>query len=105
MCKNAASTAATLMQAIEPTIKSLLAFLGQTNTPQGIAVIAAYDAALVAIQNWKPGTTAANVLALITDFQNVFNALVSAVPVLPPGVAVLVNIILAGIETVIGVLT
>ena len=103
MCKNAASTAASLMQAIEPTLTSLLSFLGQTNTPDGIAVIAAYNAALTALKNWQSGTTAQNVLQLITDFQTVFNALAGSI-VLPPGVVALVNIILAGVEAVIGIL-
>lgn len=103
MCQNANKTAASLMAAIEPTLKSLLAFLGQTSTPAGIAVITAYDAALTALQNWQSGTVAQNVLQLITDFQTAFNALASSI-VLPPGVVTLVNIILAGIEAVIGVI-
>lgn len=103
MCRNAASTAASLMEAIEPTLKSLLSFLGQSNTQQGLAVIAAYDAALVALRAWKSGSSAENVLQVIGDFQTVFNALAQTM-VLPPQVVVLVNIILAGIEAVIGVI-
>jgi hypothetical protein len=103
MCKDARSTAVALMTAVEPTLKSLLSFLGQTNTTAGRAVITAYDAALAALQDWTQGTTAENVLELITDFQNAFNALTQAIP-LPPGVSTLVNVILAGIEAVIGVI-
>lgn len=99
MCVNATKTAASLMAAIEPTLKSILAFTGQANTPAGLNAIAAYDAALAAIQAWKSGTTAENVLQLIGDFQQVFNALP-----MPANVSALVNIILAGVETVIGVL-
>jgi len=99
MCTNATKTAASLMAAIEPTLKSLLTFTNLLNTPQGQAAIAAYDAALAAIQAWKSGTTAQNVLQLIGDFQTVFNVLP-----LPSTVITLTNIILAGIETVIGVL-
>jgi hypothetical protein len=99
MCQNATKTAASLMLAIEPTIKSLLSLEGILNTPQGIAAMNAYDAALTAVQNWKSGTSAQNVLQLIGAFQSVFNTLP-----LSTNVQVLTNIILAGIETVIGVL-
>jgi hypothetical protein len=100
MCQNAAKTAAALLSAEEPTLKSLLTYTNLINTPEGIAVIAAYDAADTALAGWKSGTTAQNVLELLADFQNVFNTLP-----LPSTVTVLANLILAGIETVIGVLT
>jgi hypothetical protein len=88
------------MLAIEPTIKSLLTLTGIINTPQGIAAMAAYNAALTALQGWQSGTAAQTVLELMAAFQSVFNTL----PI-PATYQVLVNIILAGIETVIGVLT
>lgn len=100
MCKNATSTAASLMAAIKPSIVSLLTIEGLANTPNGIAAINAYDAALVAVENWTSGTTAENVLQLIGDFQTVFNTL----PI-PPADAALANIILAGVEATIGVIT
>ena len=100
MCKNATATAASLMAAIEPTLKSLLTYTNLLDTLEGLAAIKAYDAALVAVQNWKSGTAAQNALTLIGDFQVVFNTLP-----LPATVLTLTNIILAGIETVIGVLT
>lgn len=100
MCKNATATAASLMQAIEPSLKALLSFEGILNTPEGEGAINAYDAALAAIQAWTPGTVAQNVLQLVGDFQTVFNTLP-----LPPSVMTLTNIILAGIEAVIGVIT
>lgn len=100
MCQKAAATAASLMAAIEPTIVSLLTIENLNNTPNGISAISAYKAALLALQNWKQGTTAQNVLQLIGDFQTVFNTL----PI-PPGDAALANIILAGVEAVIGVIT
>jgi hypothetical protein len=100
MCKNATKTAAALMAAIEPTIKSLLAATGQLNTPNGIAAMNAYDAALLAVQNWTPGTTAQNVLQLMNAFTAVFDTLP-----LPPNVALYVNIITAGITAVIAILT
>jgi hypothetical protein len=100
MCKNATKSAAALMAAIEPTIKSLLAATGQLNTPNGIAAMNAYDAALLAIQNWTPGTTAQNVLELITAFSTVFATLP-----LPPNVQLYVSTITAGIKIVIAILT
>lgn len=99
MCKNATSTAASLMAAIKPSLVSLLTYENIANTPNGIAAINAYDAALAAVQNWKSGTTATDVLQVIAAFQTAFNAL----PI-PPADAALANIILAGVEAVIGVL-
>jgi hypothetical protein len=100
MCTNATKTAATLMAAIEPTLKSLLTYTGQLNTTAGQAAITAYDTALAAIQNWKSGTTAQEVLQLVQAFQSAF-----ALLPLPANVEALGNIILAGIETVIGVIS
>lgn len=100
MCQKAASTAAALMSAIRPTIVSLLTLANLAQTPDGIAALKAYDAAVTALQAWQSGTPAQNVLELIGDFQTIFNALP-----LPATVTALANIILAGIETVIGVLT
>ncbi len=99
MCKNAAGTAASLMKAIEPTLISILALTGNADTPEGKAAIQAYDAALLAVQNWKSGSTAENVLQLIVGFQQVFNV----IPI-PDQYKVLANVILAGVEAVIGVL-
>ena len=100
MCKNATKTAASLMAAIEPTIKSLLAATGQLNTPNGVAAMNAFDAALAAIQAWQSGPTAQNVLELINAFQTVFAALP-----LPPSVELYVSIITAGLTAVIAILT
>jgi hypothetical protein len=102
MCKNATQTAASVMAAIEPTLESLLSYAGVLDTKEAQAAIAAYKVALTAVQNWKSGTTAQNVLTLVGDFQIAFNAVAT---LLPPTVATLVNIILAGVETVIGILT
>jgi hypothetical protein len=100
MCKNATSTAASLMAAIEPTIVLLLKETGVADTPNGQSAISAYNAALAAIKDWKSGTSAQNVLQVITTFQSVFNTL----PI-PASYITLTNIILAGVEAVIGVLT
>ena len=100
MCTNAVKTAASLMEAIEPTIKSLLTETGLINTPAAQTALTEYDDALTAIQNWQSGTPAQEALEAIGIFQTAFNALP-----LPATVETLTNIVLAGIETVIGVLT
>ena len=100
MCKNATATAANLMAAIEPTIKSLLTATGQINTPNGIAAMNAYNQALSALQGWKSGTSAQNVLELMTAFESVFTTLP-----LPPNVAMFTNIIIGGITAVVGIIT
>jgi hypothetical protein len=100
MCTAAAKTVGSLMAAIEPTLKSILTLTNLANTPQGLAAVTAYDAALAAIQGWKSGTPAQDALQLIGDFQTAFDALP-----FPPSEQLLVNVILAGVETVIGVLT
>ena len=104
MCKNAMKTAASVMAAIEPTIKNLLSLIGQTDTATGLAAIAAYNAALTALENWQSGTSAQTVLELISALQASFNAVTAAVPI-SPAIQALVNVILAGIETVIGIVT
>jgi hypothetical protein len=100
MCKNATKTAASLMAALEPTIKSLLTATGQLNTPNDIAAMNAYDAALAALENWQSGTPAQTVLELIAAFQSVFATL----PI-PANVEMFANIILGGITAVIGIVT
>ena len=99
MCKNATATAAALMAAIEPTIVNLLTSAGIMNTPDAQAAKAAFDAALQAVENWKSGTPADDVLQAINAFSAVFNTL----PI-PPNFKTLANIIVAGITAVIGVI-
>jgi uncharacterized membrane protein YgaE (UPF0421/DUF939 family) len=100
MCKNPVSTATALMEGIETSLVAFLAAFNLTNTPAGIAVIAAFNAALVALQNWKSGTVAQNVLELLADLQKAM-----ALLPIPVTAQVLVNIILGGIITVIGIVT
>lgn len=100
MCKNATKTAASLMSAIEPTLINLLTLLGIANTPDGQSAIAAYDAALKAVENWVPGTTAQDVVETINAFTQIFNML----PI-PSDAKMLADLISAGLITVIGVLT
>lgn len=98
MCKNATSTAASLLGAIEPTLKSLLAITGQATTPDGIAAINAFDAAKTALAAWVPGTTSQTVVQALEAFSSVFNVL----PI-PEDAKILENIILAGVIAVLGV--
>ena len=100
MCKNATQTAAALMTAIEPDLKSLLTLLGIASTPNGASAIAAYDAALAAVKAWVPGTTAQTVVEAIDAFTQVFNVL----PI-PADAKTLATLIASGVEAVIAVLT
>ena len=99
MCKNAAATVANLMAGIEPTLVNLLTDLGIASTPDGEAAINAYNAALNAVQNWVPGTSAQDAIQVIAAFTAVFNTLP-----FPPEVKLLVDTISAGIQVVIGIL-
>lgn len=100
MCQNAVKTTADLLVAEEPTLKGLLEYVGLLNTPDGQAVITAFDAAVTVLQGWTSGTAAQNVLQALAGFQTVFDTLP-----LPATVTTLANIILAGVETVIGIVT
>src|ERR1700678_2545954 len=100
MCKNAASTVAALMEQIEPSLVNLLTLLGIASTPAGQTAINAYNAALTAVENWTPGTSAQDAIQLIDAFTEVLNTL----PI-PDEAKSLVDIISAGITVVIAVLT
>lgn len=100
MCKNATKSAGQLMAAIEPTFVSLLNATGQSSTPNGIAAKNAYDAALTAVQNWVPGSKTQDVLQVVVDFQTALSGL----PI-PPNAQVFANIILAGLETVLAIIS
>jgi len=100
MCQNAQGTAVSLLTAIEPTIKNLLTVTGVINTDEGNQIITYYDAALAAVKNWQNGTPAQNAIQAINDLQE-------ALPLLPiPALyQALLSVILAGITTVLGVLS
>ena len=100
MCSNAAATAASLMGAIEPGLIDLLTVTGIATTPDGVAAINAYNAALKAVQGWTPGTSAQDAIQIIDAFTAVFNTLP-----FPAEVKLLADIVSAGVVTVIGVLT
>jgi hypothetical protein len=86
------------MAALEPTIINLLTVTGLLNSANGTAAINAYNAALAALQNWTQGTAADNVLQLIGALQTI----VSGLPI-PATYQLLVNVILAGVAAIIGV--
>jgi len=100
MCQNAVKTAGDLMAAIEPTLKSLLTETGLINTPAAQTALTEYNAALTAIQNWQSGTPSQDAIEAIGIFQEALAAL----PI-PTLYTTLANIVLAGIATVIGVMT
>jgi hypothetical protein len=100
MCRNATATAATLLAAIRPTLVNLLTLEGIADTPDGIAAIAAFDAAEKALASWTPGTSAQTVIQSLNALTQVFSTL----PV-PAEYKALANIIDAGIVTVIAVVT
>ena len=74
MCKAAAATLSDLMGAIEPTLVNLLTVLGIASTPEGQAAISAYSAALTAVENWVPGTSAQDVIQVIDAFTSAEDA-------------------------------
>jgi hypothetical protein len=100
MCQNAQKTAISLMSAIEPTIISLGNDTGIASNPAFQTVLTEYNNALTAVENWTSGTPAQDAIQII----NALEIGVQALPI-PATVQTLVNIILAGIATVIGVLS
>jgi hypothetical protein len=104
MCKNAAPLISNLLAKIRPTVVSVETILGVVSTPDGIASLAAYDAIIAAFATYVPGTSAQVIVELIGDFAAGFNAIVAAIPVVPPEVADMIDTILAGLALAIGLL-
>jgi hypothetical protein len=104
MCKNAAGQISTTMIAIRPTVVSVLTILNVVNSEQGKAALSAFDAAQAALANWTSGSDAADVIQLIDAFTSVFNAVTTSVPI-PVEITALIDVISAGLVTVIGLLT
>lgn len=103
MCRNAEATALALLQAEEPTLVAFLNLEGQSSTTAGLAVIAAYNSAITALQNWTPGSPAQEVLQVINDLNQSFAALVQTMN-LPPEDATLAGLIAAAITSVIAII-
>jgi hypothetical protein len=105
MCKEAAPTISAVLVDIRPTIVDVETILGVVNTPDGQASMVAYDAIAADFANWVPGTSAQTVIQAIQDFTSGFNAVVAAIPVVPPEVAAMIDTISAGLVIVIGLLS
>lgn len=99
MCKNAQATALDLLAAVEPTLISLGNATGIENSPAFQQALTAYNNTVAAIKNWTPGTASQEAIEVINDLETE----VQALPI-PEGDIVLLNIVLAGISTVIGVI-
>ena len=102
MCQNAQKTLVNLMAAIEPSIIDLGNQTGISSNPLFQNVITGYNAALTAIENWKSGTAAQDVIQVINDLEAGLTALSALIPA---PMLTLLNIILAGVATVIAVMT
>jgi hypothetical protein len=100
MCQKAAETAGALLAGLEPELLSLLTVTKLADTAAGQDVVAAYNAAAAALQNWKSGTVAQDVIEALNDLQTVFAALP-----LPPAFEVFGNIIIGSVVTIIGIVT
>jgi hypothetical protein len=100
MCQNAQKTIINLMSEIEPSIVDLGNEFNLSNTPAFQTVISEYNVALTAVENWTSGSVAQEVIEAINDV----GTAVQALPI-PATAKTLVSIILAGLATVIGVLS
>jgi len=100
MCQNAKQTAINLLTAIEPTIVALGKQLGLSADPIFTTVITEYNNALTALQSWVPG----NVATEVEQALSVLQTAVSSLPI-PASIQTLVNIILAGLTAVVGVIS
>lgn len=98
MCKNATSTASSLMVAIRPTLVSFLT-LEAVPATEAATVLAAYDTAQADVANWTPGTAAQTVVEAVNAADSVFQTL----PV-PEVDKALAGIISAGFTAVIAVI-
>ena len=100
MCKNAESTALTLAEGIEPTVIQILTLEGLASSTEGQAAINAFNTLITSLKTWQPGTGAQDVIQAIDAFTTVFNVLP-----FPDTDKTLVDIVVAGVTTLIGILT
>jgi hypothetical protein len=76
MCDKAAPVAGELMKALEPEFVQLLTVEGIASEPDGVAAIAAFNAAETALLAWVPGTTpSAELIEALDDVDTVFQGL------------------------------
>jgi len=99
MCQNAEKTTASILAAEIGPVTSLLTVTGLINTPQGVAVLTSYKAAVTALQNWVPGTAAQDVSQVVTAFSTAFGALP-----LPADVEAAASLIETAVQIVLGVI-
>jgi hypothetical protein len=98
MCKNATTQVSNLMAAERPTLVGLMEATGVPADTQA-TTLAAYDAAQEALANWKPGTTSVTLVEALNAALAVVSSLSN---IIPPEAEVLLGIVIAGIEAVIG---
>jgi hypothetical protein len=104
MCPNPKSTAISLLAAIQETAISLGNEAGISNNPAFETVIHEMTVTESAIQNWTPGNVGQDAVQVINVLESAVTTLSQTVPAVAPYVN-LINIILAGIATVIGIVT
>ena len=100
MCVNAQKTIINLMAEIEPSIVALGNEAGISTNPLFETAVAEYNVALKAVEAWTSGTAAQEVIEVVNDLE----AGIDVLPI-PAAVQTLANIILAGIATVVAVLS
>lgn len=100
MCKNVESQISNLMIAERPTLVAVLTIAGVDAATEE-NVLAAYDAAQVAAENWVPGSTTAQVDEALNAALAVIVSLKALIPA--PAVALL-GVVIGGIEAVIGLI-
>lgn len=96
MCTKAEQQVGNLLVAEEPMLVNLLTELNVINTPVGQALITGYDQAATAVESFKPGTGAQEVIEVVQQADTAFNALAKDLPI-PPIFTGLADIISAGL--------
>jgi hypothetical protein len=99
MCKNAESQVLNIAKVSESTIVSLLTQANLISTSQGQTIQTDFTAAITAIENWKSGTPATEILEIV---QGIMSNL-QLIPI-PAPFNLLVPAALAGLETILGLL-
>lgn len=100
MCTNATKTAADLLAAEKSSLTNLLTVAGVANTPAAQVIMTEYSNVETALQSWTGGSPAQEILQILGDIQTGIEALR-----IPATYLTFVNIAIAGIEAVIGVIT
>jgi hypothetical protein len=104
MCPNPKQTAINLISAVEETLVSLGNEAGVSNNPIFETAINEMTVTVTAIQNWTPGNVGQDAVQVINVLESAVTTLSQTVPSLAPYVNE-INLILAGIAAVVGVIT